>query len=244
MQAGQDGALDEAKSVVMKFESLGGTGHGCEFGLFQRKYGGEPLGLLRWADLGHELLTTALVNRFDGVGAPEFTEVFVPENSEEWWTSDKRYWMAMRSFVRTDQVTYEQMRAQVTKRQGFLRRKLIADLEEGAKTFAYKNMIRNLSSGELRLLYEAVRGYGRNVLLYVRFADAAHPHGTVVPAAPGLLVGHIAHFGFSPEDKYIAPSEPLFLEVCRNAAAMREAGLAREDEDTPLGDDDLFDLDR
>src|SRR5436309_528289 len=40
------------QNLALQFESLGGTGHGCEFGVFQRSLGVEPLGLLRWADLG------------------------------------------------------------------------------------------------------------------------------------------------------------------------------------------------
>ena len=52
----QGDMLEDARAIVTQFESLGGTGHGCEFGLFQRHFGAEPLGLLRWADLSPELL--------------------------------------------------------------------------------------------------------------------------------------------------------------------------------------------
>lgn len=40
------------RTLMLQFESLGGSGHGCEFGLAQRHYGAEPLDLLRWSDLG------------------------------------------------------------------------------------------------------------------------------------------------------------------------------------------------
>ena len=89
--AGDDAALGlSERDLAMRFESLGGTGHGCEFGLFQRHFGAEPLGLLRWADLSHHLLTRALESRFDGVGLPENTIVFNPAGSDEWWTKDTR----------------------------------------------------------------------------------------------------------------------------------------------------------
>jgi hypothetical protein len=37
------------RDLVMKFESLGGSGHGPEFAIFQRHFGGKPDGLLAQA---------------------------------------------------------------------------------------------------------------------------------------------------------------------------------------------------
>ena len=149
------GSLSESKSLrqlMLRFESLGGSGHGCEFGLLQRELGAEPLGLLRWADLGHDLLTAALEDEFKGVGEPEHTEIFVPSNDgwQHWWTRDKRYWMAMRTFVEVAAAPYGEMQRQVTQRQKFLRRKLIADLQAGEKIFVYKNMYANLDAEKLK----------------------------------------------------------------------------------------------
>ena len=144
----------------MQFESLGGTGHGCEFGLFQRSFGAEPLGLLRWADLSHDLLASALELRFEGVGLPENTGAFCPDGSDEWWTRDTRYWMAMRTFVKTADASLERMTTAVCRRLQFLRRKLIEDLETGAKIFVFKNLQRNLTQSELERLHAAVRAFG------------------------------------------------------------------------------------
>lgn len=205
------------RDIAMQFESLGGSGHGCEFGLFQRHYGAEPLGLLRWADLAPELLIKALESRFEGVGDLENTIIFSPENSGEWWTKDKRYWMAMRSFVKTADVTLPQMTKMACRRLQFLRRKLIEDLAAGEKIFAYKNMFRNLTQAELNRLYQAVRSYGDSTLFYVRYADEQHPAGSVEVSAPGLIIGYIEHFAFSPEDKPVGPSHEGFLALCRAA---------------------------
>jgi len=125
------------RALVMCFESLGGSGHGCEFGLFQRHFDAEPLGLLRWADLSQDLLIKALETRFEGVGLPENTIVFQPDHSDEWWTRDSRFWMAMRSFVKVAEVDQERMTKQVCRRLQFLRQKLIEDLEAGEKIFVY-----------------------------------------------------------------------------------------------------------
>jgi tetratricopeptide (TPR) repeat protein len=208
------------RELVMCFESLGGAGHGCEFGLFQRHFGAEPLGLLRWADLAAELLAAALEERFEGVGDPEFTDVFVP-HGDEYWTRDKRFWMAMRSFIKVDELSPENMQLLIQRRQTFLRRKLISDLETNTKVFVFKDMKRVLPPNLLARLHAAVRSYGDNsTLLYVRFADESHSNGTVVMEQPGLMVGYIDHFAFSPEEELLEFPADSWLAICRRAHAL------------------------
>src|ERR1700742_3837680 len=88
------------RDLVRQFESLGGSGHGPEFAIFQQHFGADPNGLLAWADLGPELLVGALECRFDGVGLDENTIVFAPDHSDEWWTKGKRYWIGVRAPIR------------------------------------------------------------------------------------------------------------------------------------------------
>jgi predicted Zn-dependent protease len=213
-----EGPIDQStRDVVMQFESLGGSGHGCEFGIFQRSQGAEPLGLLRWADLSQDQLADGLKKRFDGVGLPEYTNIFVPDNANEYWTTDKRYVMAMRSFIRTDEMSLDKVTKQICRRLQFLRGKLIEDLEQGAKIFVYKNMYRNLTDDELARLHKAVRSYGDNMFLYVRYETADRPTGAVEIAGDGLMIGYIDHFSFSPDDEPIGPATEGWLAVCRRA---------------------------
>ena len=166
-----EAAGDDMQTLVQQFESLGGAGHGCEFGLFQRHFGSEPLGLLRWADLGPELLTRALETEFEGVGEREHTELFTPPGDRpEYWTRDRRYWMAMRCFIFADQIPYEKMYTQACRRLQFLRRKLIEDLRSGEKIFVFKALQGNLTEPELQRLHAAIRRYGSNTFLYVGYA--------------------------------------------------------------------------
>lgn len=209
--------------LAFRFESLGGSGHGSEFGIFQQTKGADPVGLLRWADLDYNYLVAALEARFEGVGEPEHTIVFHPDNgSDEWWTRDRRYWMAMRTFIKVADVPYERMVESVTRNQLFLRRKIIDDLETGTKTFVYKNMWRNLSDAELERLRLALRSFGDATLLYIRYSDEAHPCGSVEWRGPGLLVGYIDHFAFSPTNEKLEFPEEQFLTLCSRAALMRD----------------------
>ena len=155
------------RELVMQFESLGGRGLGCEFGMFQREFGAEPLGLLRWADMPYEGLISVLENRFEGIGAAEHTEVFVNrENSRpEYCTVDRRGFMFMRAFVYEDEMSPARMEKQALRRLTFLREKLIGDLETGSKILVYRLTDRNLTTDELERLHRAVRSYGDNTLL-------------------------------------------------------------------------------
>jgi tetratricopeptide (TPR) repeat protein len=212
-------SLDK-RELAMRFESLGGNGRGAEFASFQRHLGADPRGLLAWADLDHGLLTNALASRFDGVGLAENTIVFLPDRSDEWWSKDKRYWMAKRSFVRADAADADQAAAEICAREDVLRRQLVSDLEAGEKIFVFRNMHRNLSDVELQRLHAAVRAYGDTTLFYVRYADETHLAGSVIVAAPGLLIGYIDHFAFSPNNEPLGPPESAWLELCEKASAL------------------------
>jgi len=218
---------DSDRDLVMNFESLGGGGHGCEFGIFQRSVGAEPLGLLRWADIYQDKLATALDDEFAGVGEPEFTEVFIhaPDGRRQYWTTDARYHMAMNSFVNEADATIDQMSRSLLRRMRFLRTKLIADLREASEIFVYKNMKRNLTPEELDRLHQAVRRYGDNTLFYISYEDATYRNGSVEWRGPGLMVGYIDHFSHTPDtDRLIGPSHAQLLALCRRAFALWSRG--------------------
>jgi hypothetical protein len=209
-----------AHDLVMGFESLGGCGHGCEFGIFQRHFGAEPLGLLRWADLAPDLLSRALENEFAKVADPDMINLFISDGNgrPEYWMTHKLYHMAMRCFVYPDEVPRDRMARQLTTRLRYLRDKLIEDLRGTPKIFVFKNMKRNLTDDELDRLYQACRWYGENTLLYVRYEDAAHPNGTVRVDRPGLMIGYIDHFSHHADtDEFLGNAHDSWLTLCRRA---------------------------
>jgi tetratricopeptide (TPR) repeat protein len=221
-----DPAADR-REIVLNFESLGGGGHGCEFGIFQRHMGAEPLGLLRWTDIYQAELATILETAFDGVGDPEFTEIFVPPGRDrsEYWTRDRRYHMAMRSFTLVDDVPLDRFTRQVGARFKFLRRKLIDDMTQSSKIFVYKNMKKTLTDAELMRIFDALQKYGQNVLLYIQLSDEQNPPGSVRYDRHRLMRGYVSHFSHSADrDEYLGGADEEFLTICRNALRLRSVG--------------------
>ena len=187
---------EQMQALALKFESLGGHWLGCEVGQIQRLWRAEPIGLLRWSAMMPENLLAALTSRFDGVGDPDNT--LIQERHGTYWTQDRRLFMAMDSFIKTDSVDKKSFEQQATQRLRFLRDKLIGDLTAGEKIFVFKSTARPLSESEVFALSDSMRAYGDNILLCVRPADAFRPLGTVTEFAPGLLVGYIDRFAAGP----------------------------------------------
>jgi hypothetical protein len=105
----------------MCFESLAGRYRGCEFGLVQRHYGIEPLGLLRWSNITPDNLAVALERRFEGVGSKQQTELRISTDGlNEYSTHDRRFGMAMHTFVTADKISWEPMYKQSLSRLTYL----------------------------------------------------------------------------------------------------------------------------
>jgi tetratricopeptide (TPR) repeat protein len=214
----------QVSELVAQFESLGGRGLGCEFGIVQRDCGAEPLGLLRWADMPYDMLLFALDSDFEGVGTRENTELFttaIGGGRAEYCTRDRRGMMFMRGFIYEDEVPFEKMYAAACRRLQLLTRRLIDDLRNGSKIFVFRLTDRNLTDAEIDRLHAAVRRYGDNMLLYARYEDAAHPNGTVELVRPGLVIGYMDRFKMSAAGElYAAPPTSSWLAVCKSAYAL------------------------
>jgi tetratricopeptide (TPR) repeat protein len=225
-------ANSEMREIVSAFASLGGEFRGCEFGELQRFYGAEPLDLLRWTHSPPAGLIEALEARFEGVGDPEQTEVFPLQLGDQWFyeVRDRRFGLGTHTYIARDDAPQDKVAAQTCRRMQYLRRKLIEDLEAANKIFVYRTVVRNLSDAEIGRLHAAVRGYSNDAtLLYLRYADDAHPDGTVEVARPGLLVGYFDRFGATPSARLMDVPFVSWTTVCREAYRLWRSGAAREE---------------
>ncbi len=205
------------KDLVLQFEGLGGTAQGCEFGLFQRELGAEPLSLLRWTLMNAETLADALESDFEGVGTPEQTvlDFFEWPDYREYCTADRRFLMKMHTWVKEDEKPFDPMFQMMCRRLTFLRDKLLDDLAAAGKIFVFKMGDRMCTPAQVARIHRALRRHGPNTLLYVRLADHAHPDGTVEQVQEGLFIGYISHFNQAPDGKVRKLARDSWLAICR-----------------------------
>ena len=195
-EAGATLSAEEESNVFSRFESLGGTTTGCEFGMVQSQFGSRHVSLLRWTKSDIDILTEAVELEFDGVGEEKntlLTTVRVSADREEYVTSDKRFDMASNTFINITDAPADKMFQQTCRRLRFLRGKLIEDLNAAEKIFVYK-VAHAAGDEKLRRLFRALRRYGDVKLMCVLQATGAHPAGSVHWLEPGLLVGYVNYF--------------------------------------------------
>ncbi len=213
---------DDAE-LVTRFESLGGTAQGCEFGLLQREAGAEPLGLLRWATMTADSLALALESGFEGVGTPAQTilDRFTwPDGRQEYSTEDRRFLMRMHTWIDVADKPSEEVLAMMCRRLIFLTRKLIETFAEAKKIFVFKTGDRLCTLDEVRRIHRAMRRYGPATLLYVQPADPDHPPGSVDILDDGLLMAYIDRFNLAADGAVLPVSRNIWLQICSRAIAL------------------------
>ncbi len=179
-----------------RFESLGATRLGCEFGLVQRHFGAGSLGLLRWASIPADRLAAGLRNGFKGIATADHLHVVTRRASadhEEYALSAELYGYWTHSFVKVEDLPYDRMLQQSLRRTRFLQDKLVEDLQAGEKMFVFKFSPRPDEAAVLHL-FDALCTYGPRTLLCAALADADHPAGTLEMLRPGLFLGRFTKF--------------------------------------------------
>jgi tetratricopeptide (TPR) repeat protein len=221
--AGQQAAASPRDAALFAaFESLGSNIlWGCEFGLVQRRFGTETLSLLRWSTIRPVNLIAALRARFDGVGSPAQTEVVAEQSGYQ--LHDKRFKFATHSFVSIDSMSIERMHGQACRRLGFLRNKLIEDLEIGDKIPVYK-IGGNAKLDDVHELFSVLRGYGPVRLLCVALADSDNEAGSVREIEPGLFMGYVDHFYYK-EGNIEVIDFANWRQVCQTVAVKAAIAL-------------------
>ncbi len=208
---------DARRTLMLGFESLGAD---CEFGLVQRRFGAEPLGLLRFNDVRLSNLMRALDAGFEGMGETDRTAMIV-SNSGEFYVTDTRWGLGMHTFMFSSRYDAAQLLPKMCRRVAYLRDKLLDDLRDGDKTFVFKSDAVDLDG--LRALHAALLKFGPLRLLHVRRASvplADRPFdvepGQVVLIGPGLYVGFLSRMGNADHNWDIAFDE--WAAICDGVA--------------------------
>lgn len=205
------------QKLMKQFESLGDA---CAFGMLQRHVGIEQLGLLRFIgflephEIRSDCLIAALRTRFDGLAAPENVQIEPIDFINEYKVLETKYNLSGHAGVAIGAMSPEAAREGQIVRLKFLRRKLLADLEDAEKIFLWRSSV-PVPQDSIRRLFVALREFGPNTLLWVPMTDTARPPGTVDMLEPGLLKGYIdrdADYGIF-DHEVIA----IWLDICRNA---------------------------
>lgn len=197
MEQAQVGIIEDesVRTLLLDFEGLGSD---CEFGLVQRRYGAEPLSLLRFNAVTYTGLMLGLVNKFEGMGSAEATEMITLGNGE-YFIRDRRWGLGMHTFNFVGQVDPDILYRKFCQRVGFLKGKLLRDLSEGRKIFVF--YAPGLSMDDLQMLHAALQELGPVTLLHVTTVEAAHQMGVscqagdLHPIKSGLYMGYLRRSG-------------------------------------------------
>ncbi|NLH79401.1 MAG: hypothetical protein GX458_00955 [Phyllobacteriaceae bacterium] len=203
---------ETSRDLLMGFESIGSD---CEFGLVQRRFGAEPLSLLRFNAVEFGGLMSAVAHRFEAMGERETTEL-VRQFNGEFLMRDRRWGLVMHTFAFEGQVDAEVLADKFRKRVAFLRDRFLADAAEGRKVLVFYSP--GLDHDNLTMLHGALRVLGPVDLLHVRPSSGAEDpiaSGTAVEVEPHLFVGVIGRSGRSETGAWDIAYDD-WVAVCRH----------------------------
>jgi hypothetical protein len=171
------------------FQSLG---HNCEFGLVQRHFGAEPLGLLRFASISPANLLTGLKHRFEGFAAPENLTIECVNDKGDLMVRDRIYNSLNHAWATRGQVDETRLLHDRLKHFGSILTMFHETLALGHRIFVFQHAYIT-SPAIVRPIAATLREHGPNILLWVS-AGSDLPPGSVRVIGPGLLHGAITEF--------------------------------------------------
>ncbi len=180
--------------------SLESIGYNCELGSVQRAFAAEPLGLFRFATTPIESLIALLDDGLARIGDPACMRVRVNE-ADEYLVEDTAYGTSYHTWIKRPAMTEADLMRREVGRLRFLRRKLLADLEEGEKLFVFKwqpdDRLKHedtVDESQIRRLGRGLQRYGANTLLWVAPHERFRPSGLVEAIGEHLIKAYSLPF--------------------------------------------------
>lgn len=178
------------KELLMLFESLG---QNCEFGLVQRRFGAEPLGLLRWTTTIPQVLAKGLRSSFQGVGDLENT--ILDFRKHEIMVNDLSNNIRFHTFMqKTAALDQEKVRFEQARHLTYLRKIFLERLEDDDKIYVYK-ADQGVTIEEVDEIYKELQKFGPKRLLIVTRSSELEPPASVTRVRENLYRGYIERFG-------------------------------------------------
>jgi hypothetical protein len=214
--------------LALRFESLGTN---CEFGLFQRRCGVEPSGLLRYAGISYFDMVRGIVNGFAGIADVDSVSCQAGGPDDLWMVSASRYGLTYHTFRSRAEVSENRLLAEHRKVLHFRREKLKEIMATGEKLFVVMRP-EGMSQAQAVPLITALRRFGPNTLLFIG-EETGKPAGSVEALAPDLFCGSMdgvskdIEVGDIPgNDTWLGDrAMTAWLSICANAYRLwRESG--------------------
>lgn len=207
--------------TARQFESLGGGCHdghrwgfGCEFGLFQREMGIEPMGLLRWGSLSPGDLIRALDEDFAEIDRADTLYLW---GEGHWGYTQRSYTLRVdHSDLEIGRVGEDEARAKLCAMLAFLRQKLLEDLEDGTKLFVYRMLDETADLALIGRMAAAVARHGPGTLMFAQVGA----RDEVVRLGPNLLLATMTRFSSLGENQGFAWRYGEWLALCNQALAL------------------------
>ncbi len=198
-------------TLVLDFESLGPT---CEFGLVQRHFGAEPLGLFRFADTPLAGLLAALEDGLPAAMSNEPASLVLDPDTGEYRLVDRTHGFAWHTGQHDGQADAGALERQEQARLPHLVQRFTETLQDGGKILVLHDADGPADPATIGRLLAALRRHGDATLLWVGAATDGHAPGDVEWAGDGLMRGWVDRL--TPRREAVA-SMAAWGTVCRRA---------------------------
>lgn len=227
----QDMGALPLQSVLGLYQSVG---QNCELGIFQRRYGAEPVGLLRFSSIFADRLVYGLRNRFAGIDAANEFSLVAPRPGGELMGRQALYGLSYHTFRNENDVDVEAFKAKELQRLNYLARLFIEQLENDEKIFVRRGDFE--AEGEFHALHHLLRAYNpqaRLLLVLPAPSDAPARAGRVERLGPNLYRGFLSRFA-DPASVPASIAYEDWLKVCATLYLDQAEQGRVEPEDCPI----------